>query len=191
MQSMAENLQSYRFGQAINDHQFKAWDIDIAPDGKGLPAGSATADEGEETYLQRCASCHGEFGEGMGRFPVLIGTTSDLDGERPRKTVGGYWPYSTTLWDYINRAMPFGYAQSLSTKQVYAVTAYILSMNDIIDSDEVMNAQTLPQVIMPNKDGFLTSTQSDMHITACMQDCKTDVIIKSRSSESPINAKGE
>lgn len=187
----ADEPHNYSFGHPISPAQLQAWDIDIAPDGAGLPAGGATADEGEEIYLQRCAACHGDFGEGMGRFPALTGSPQDLTAERPRKSVGGYWPYSTTLFDYINRAMPFGHAQSLTPQQVYGVVAYILSMNDIIDSDQEMNAQTLPKVIMPNRHGFITSEGSDIQAEACMKNCKREVVVKSRASESPINQQDE
>ena len=189
--SRAEEPHRYGFGHPVNAAEIRPWDIDIAPDGRGLPPGGASAEEGEEIYLQRCAACHGDFGEGMGRFPVLIGSPADLSAERPRKTVGGYWPYATTLWDYINRAMPFGYAQSLTAQQVYAITAYILAVNDIIDSDQIMNAQTLPAVKMPNRNGFIRGDQSDIHATACMANCKDEVTIKSRASENPINITDE
>ncbi len=182
---------AYHFGQPISEAQIKPWNIDIAPDGAGLPPGQASADDGEPIYLQRCAACHGEFGEGMGRFPVLTGSRDELIGDRTRKTVGGFWPYSTTLYDYINRAMPFGNAQSLTPDQIYGVIAYILSMNDIIDSDTVINAKTLPKIDMPNRDGFIPAQGSDLHIKACMQDCKTDVSIKSRANPQAVNSAGE
>lgn len=179
----------YHFGQTISEESIKPWNIDISPDGTGLPEGQATADEGEEVYLQKCAACHGEFGEGVARFPSLTGTVDELTEDRVRKSVGGYWPYSTTLWDYINRAMPFGNAQSLSPNEVYGVVAYILSMNDIIESDMVINATTLPKIQMPNHDGFIHATASDINVSACMANCANDRTIKSNAHQpnKPLN----
>ncbi len=168
-------------GRPVPPELIRAWDIDIGPDGSGLPPGSGTAAQGEPVFQAKCASCHGEFGEGVGRFPPLVDDGTPLTAERPRKTVGNYWPHATTLWDYINRAMPFGNAQSLTADEVYALVAYILSMNEIIDEDQEMNAQTLPKVKMPNRDGFITATGSDIRAPACMHDCVAQVRITSRA----------
>lgn len=191
MRASADEAQAYRFGHPVSAAEIQPWDIDVRADGQGLPAGSGSAEQGEAIYLQRCAACHGEFGEGTGRFPALIGSTDDLTADRVHKSVGGFWPYSTTLYDYINRAMPFGNSQSLSASQVYALSAYILAMNDIIESDEVMNAHTLPRVVMPNHNGFIRAQGTDIHATACMHQCKTTVIIKSRASENVLNQQAE
>ena len=182
---------SYKFGQAISAEDIKPWDIDINPDGIGLPQGQATADEGEEVYLQKCAACHGEFGEGVGRFPSLIGEVGDLTAERAHKSVGGFWPYSTTLWDYINRAMPFGNAQSLTPDEVYGVVAYILSMNEIIESDMVINAKILPTIKMPNRAGFIHAETSDINVPVCMTNCVTDISIKTTANQKNKVLKGE
>jgi len=176
----------YGYGHPLSAIEISSWDIDVGPDGVGLPPGHGNANEGEPVYLEQCAACHGEFGEGMGRYPALVGTQETLKGDRTSKTVGGYWPYSSTLWDYINRAMPFGNAQSLSADQVYAITAYVLAMNDIIDMDTEMNPQTLPRVRMPNRDGFIIATGTDIHAEACMTNCVDKVEIASRASNSAL-----
>jgi cytochrome c len=178
-------------GRPVTPAQIEAWDIDVGPDGRGLPPGGGTAEQGEPIFLAKCAGCHGEFGEGVGRYPPLVGDGSPLTAERPRKTVGNYWPYATTLWDYINRAMPFGNAQSLSADEVYALVAYILSMNDLIDEDQEMNAQTLPRVEMPNRRGFITATGTDLHASACMRDCIAPPRISSRAGSASPASDGE
>ena len=173
----------YGFGSTPTEAEIKAWDIDVRPDGKGLPTGQGTAAQGEQAYLQYCSACHGEFGEGMGRYPALIGGENSLNKERPKKTVGSYWPYATTLWDYINRTMPFGNAQSLEPNQVYAIVAYILNMNDLIQPDTVMDQHSLPRVKMPNRNGFLSpDPRPDVHSKACMKNCKDKVEITSHTS---------
>jgi cytochrome c len=122
----------------------------------------------------------------MGRFPGLISERSSLTTDRPSKTVGSYWTHATTLYDYIYRAMPFGNAQSLTPDEVYGLTAYILAMNSIIAEDEVMNAETLPKVNMPNRDGFIVAGETDIKVDACMQDCVDEVKITSRASRNNV-----
>ncbi len=175
---------SYDFGTPVSEQVFAKWDIDVRPDGVGLPIGSGSAQTGESAYITKCAYCHGEFGEGLGRFPELVGTPDDLVGEFPSKNVGSYWPYATTLWDYIYRAMPFGNAQSLSPDEVYGITAYILALNNIITEDKVLDAKTLPQVKMPNREGFITAIGSDIKADMCMNNCIKKVEITSRASKS-------
>lgn len=179
--------QTYGLGTAITEDEVAAWNIDVGPDGVGLPKGSGTATTGEPVFLAKCAACHGEFGEGMGRFPSLVGDKASLTTDRPSKTVGSYWAHATTLYDYIYRAMPFGNAQSLTAEEVYGITAYILAMNDIIASDEVLDAQTLPKVKMPNSDGFIVATDTDIKVKACMQDCVEDVKVSSRASRNRVS----
>jgi len=176
----------YGYGSTPTEIEIKAWDIDVLPDGTGLPVGQGTATQGEAPYLQYCSACHGEFGEGMGRYPALIGGRGSLDQDRPKKTVGSFWPYATTLWDYINRSMPFGNAQSLEPDQVYAIVAYILNMNDLIQPDTVMDQHSLPKIKMPNQNGFLSPDQRpDVHSRACMKNCKDKIEITSHSSTIP------
>lgn len=182
---------TYGLGSAVTQEEIASWDIDVGPDGVGLPVGQGSAASGEASYLAKCAACHGEFGEGMGRFPSLVGTPDALLGDRPSKNVGSYWAHATTLYDYIYRAMPFGNAQSLTADEVYGITAYILSLNNIIETDVVMNAETLPKVEMPNREGFITATGADIHANACMKACVDEVKVISRASESAITKAAE
>ncbi|HSB34254.1 MAG TPA: cytochrome c [Nitrospirota bacterium] len=142
-------------GQEVKSEEIAAWDISIPPDGSGLPPGSGTAAEGEAVYNAKCASCHGAEGI-KGPADTLVGGIGTLATKKPLKTVGSYWPYATTLFDYIRRAMPFNAPQSLSNDEVYAVSAYLLCLNGIIDPEMRMDAKTLPQVKMPNRDGFVS-----------------------------------
>lgn len=159
-------------GKPATEQQINAWDIDIRPDGKGLPVGSGNAIDGEEAYIQKCSSCHGEFAEGAGRYPALAGGEGSLNTEHPVKTVGSYWPYASTAFDYIRRAMPYGHAQSLSNDEVYGITAYILYSSEIIEDDFVLDQNTLAQVQMPNRDGFISDTRPDAPPkTVCMKNC--------------------
>ena len=121
--------------------------------------------EGKEVYTRRCADCHGSEGQGGDEGEVLVGGEGTLDSLKPVKTVGSYWPYATTLWDYINRAMPFDSPGSLTHKQVYALVAYLLYLNGIIEEEEVLDAQTLPQVGMPNREGFVPDPRPDVGTT--------------------------
>lgn len=166
-------------GMEVSEEEIARWDIDVRPDGVGLPEGSGTAMEGEDVYMERCAVCHGEFGEGVGQWPVLMGGIGTLANEHPVKTVGSYWPYATTVYDYVFRAMPFGDAQSLTADETYALTAFILNASDIIDYDFEVNAQTLPGIEMPNADGFITDPRPDVKVPAepCMKDCTGEVTI--------------
>jgi mono/diheme cytochrome c family protein len=141
-------------GKPISENQIRAWNIDVGPSGAGLPPGSGTAIAGEKLYQQQCASCHGDQGQG-GPANRLVGGGA-LNTDKPVKTVGSFWPYSTTIFDYVKRAMPHQAPQSLNDDQVYAATAYILYLNKIIAKDAVMDARTLPLVKMPNRDGFIS-----------------------------------
>lgn len=140
-------------GKPVTENQIKAWNIDVGPSGAGLPSGSGTAVTGEIIYQQKCASCHGDKGQG-GISNRLVGG-GGLNTDKPVKTVGSFWPYATTIFDYVKRAMPHQAPQSLTDDQVYALTAYILYMNQIVSKDEVMNAKSLTLVKMPNRDGFI------------------------------------
>ena len=134
----------------------------IAPDGGGLPEGSGTVAEGRAVFAARCASCHGPHGEDGGVGAALAGGNGTLATARPLKTVGSFWPHATTVWDYVNRAMPFDQPGLLTPPEVYAVVAYILNLNGIIEDDVVMNARTLPTVTMPNRDGFVADPRPDV-----------------------------
>ena len=141
-------------GVEATPEEVAEWEISIEPDGEGLPPGSGTAIEGEPVYTLYCFSCHGVEGQGL-LNDVLVGGHGTLTGPAPLKTVGSFWPYATTVFDYIRRTMPYQQPQSLSDDQVYALTAYLLFLNGIIEEGEEMNAETLPAVRMPNRDNFI------------------------------------
>lgn len=174
----------YGIGQPATPEEIAGWDIDIRPDGMGLPPGSGSVEDGEMLYEEKCASCHGSFGEGVGRYPVLAGGEGTLTDERPDRTVGSYWPYASTLWDYIHRAMPFPQPQSLTDDEVYAITAYVLNLNDIVDDDFVLTPDNLASIEMPNKDGFFFDDRPDTHNTECMENCKDPASVKITSEPS-------
>jgi S-disulfanyl-L-cysteine oxidoreductase SoxD len=138
-------------------------DTEVLPDGRGLPPGSGTAEQGKPIYSARCASCHGATGR-EGPNDALAGGQGSLASARPLKTVGSYWPYATTLWDYINRAMPFAQPHSLTADEVYAVTAYVLSLNGVVSDRDNVSQTTLPQLRMPNRDGFIQDDRAHENI---------------------------
>jgi mono/diheme cytochrome c family protein len=154
-------LPTFGLGRTPTAEEVKAWDVTIPPDGKGLPPGSGTAVLGKPIYVERCASCHGEKGQDP-KYSVLVGGRGTLTTDKPLLTIGSFWPYATTLWSYINRAQPFGEPGSLTPAEVYAVTAYLLSLNGIIKEDDVIDAATLVQVRMPNRDGFVPDARPDV-----------------------------
>ena len=152
-------------GRTPTKEEIQAWDIGVGPDGKGLPAGQGSAKEGAPIFAAKCAVCHGAEGKGAAIGPRLTGAKADfetLTTVRPVRSVGGYWPYATTVWDFINRAMPRGQSGTLTPNEVYAVTAFILAKNDIIKEDDVLDAKTLPKVQMPNRNGFVPAKFSDI-----------------------------
>lgn len=151
---MSTSDERFGFGQPASDDEIAGWDIDVAPDGTGLPPGSGSVQQGEELYARLGAKCHGAQGEGTDVAPPLVGGQGTLNTDAPVKTVGSFWPYATTLYDYIHRAMPADAPQSLTPDEVYALTAYVLYLNGIVPEDAVMDAQSLPQVVMPNHAGF-------------------------------------
>lgn len=176
--AFAEAPGHYGLGQIATEAEIAGWDIDIRPDGLGLPEGSGSVSVGEDLYEAQCASCHGGFGEGEGRWPILAGGVGTLSEERPEKTVGSYWPYASTLWDYIRRAMPFTAPQSLTPDETYAITAYVLYLNEIVDEDFVLTKENFSTIEMPNADGFFEDDRPDVKNTACMKDCKDPASIK-------------
>jgi mono/diheme cytochrome c family protein len=143
------------FGQPIAPGDLSSWDISIGPDGAGLPPGRGTAAQGEAVFVAKCQACHGEKGAGKPN-DALVGGFGTIASDKPAvKTVGSYWPYATTLFDYIRRAMPWNATKSLTPDELYAVSAYILNLNGVIGADDVLDAQSLPKVKMPNRDGFI------------------------------------
>ena len=141
-------------GRPATQAEIAAWDISILPDGSGLPSGRGTSARGTAVYAEKCQSCHGEKGAGQPN-DRLVGGHGTLASKSPVRTVGSYWPYSTTVFDYVRRAMPYTNPRTLSDDDVYAVTAYLLHLNGIIGETDEMNAQTLPKVRMPNRDNFI------------------------------------
>jgi S-disulfanyl-L-cysteine oxidoreductase SoxD len=147
--------QSPNLGKAISPEDLTTWDISIGPDGAGLPPGSGTPTQGEAVFAMKCQACHNAKGAGQPN-DRLVGGQGTIAGDKPAvKTVGSYWPYATTLFDYIRRAMPLPMSKSLSNDEVYAVAAYILNLNGVIGETDTLDAKTLPQVKMPNRDGFI------------------------------------
>jgi S-disulfanyl-L-cysteine oxidoreductase SoxD len=148
-------------GRTPTDQEIRALGVMVAPDGTGLPAGGGTAVEGRELFARRCAKCHGEKGDGdVG--PPLVGGQGTLATAKPRKTVGSFWPYATSVWDYVNRAMPFNEPGLLNHDEVYSAVAYLLYLNGIVDEKQAMNSKTLPKVRMPNRDGFVADPRPDV-----------------------------
>jgi cytochrome c len=154
-------LPSYDVGRTPTAAQIKAWDVTIPSDGTGLPPGSGTAALGKPIYAERCASCHGPNGAD-GKYDRLVGGRGTLTTAKPVLTIGSFWPYAPTLWSYINRAKPVDEPGSLTSEQVYAVTAYLLFLNGIIGEHDVMDARTLREVRMPNRDGFVSDPRPDV-----------------------------
>lgn len=146
----------FGFGRPVTPAEIKGWDIDVrGDDGLGLPPGKGTVAHGEKLYLEQCASCHGEFGEGNGRWPELMGGARTLTSDDPRKTIGSYWPYAPGIFDYVRRTMPFTAPQSLSDDDTYAIVAYLLNINDLLPADATLDAEKLRAIRMPNRDGFV------------------------------------
>ncbi|MES1180183.1 MAG: c-type cytochrome [Hyphomicrobium sp.] len=150
----ADRAEAPRLGQAMTPGDVAKWDKTIFPDGRGLPLGHGTAKEGRAIYAQKCAGCHGEHGEG-GTAEELVGEPKPPSADNPSKAIGSYWPYATTVFDFVRRSMPPAAPGSLSGNETYAVTAYLLSANKVIAETEEMNVETLPRVKMPNRDGFI------------------------------------
>jgi len=143
-------------GQPISEADIKAWDISVTPDGAGLPAGSGTPEQGARAYAEKCAACHGDNAKGgPGYPPAMFGGSPLTSGIDTPKTIGNFYGYSTILFDFVRRAMPFNQPRTLTNDEVYAITAYLLALNKIIGDNDTMNAETLPKVKMPNRDNFI------------------------------------
>jgi cytochrome c len=168
--------QLFGYGRAATAEEIKGWDIDVrGDDGLGLPPGKGSVKAGEEIYLAQCATCHGDFGEGNGRWPELMGGKGTLTSEDPRKTIGSYWPHASTIFDYVRRTMPFNAPQSLTDDEVYSVVAYLLQMNDLLSEDAELDAARLRAIKLPNHDNFLVGDpRPDVAMPAepCMRDCR-------------------
>lgn len=174
-------------GRPALPEEVTAWSTAVRPDGTGLPPGKGTVKQGDEVFQANCAACHGEFGQGVGRWPVLAGGQGSLQNDRPEKTIGSYWPQLTTVYDYISRAMPYGNAHSLSPDEVYAVTAYLLYLNDVVkDENFELSAANLADVKLPNASGFReddreTTEKQFWGEKPCMKNCKPEVKITGRA----------
>lgn len=172
-------------GRTATPAEIAAWDIDARPDGQGLPEGRGSVREGEAVYEAKCANCHGSFGDSQ-EYMALAGGVGSLVTTSPQRTVGSKLDHATTLFDYIYRAMPFNYSKSLSANELYAVTAYVLSLNDILPADAVLDRASLSKVQMPNRNGYTTEHgfgtvhgKPDVRNTACMNNCETKVTVAS------------
>jgi S-disulfanyl-L-cysteine oxidoreductase SoxD len=152
----------YHLGRPATAADIATAGISVGPDGSGLPPGGATAREGRPLYESMCASCHGLRGEGNDTYPALAGGQNALKSAHPILTIGSYWPYATTVWDYVNRAMPYQNPGTLTPQQVYALTAYLLYLNKIVGERQVVDQHTLPLIRMPNRNGFVADPRPDV-----------------------------
>lgn len=180
---VADNL---GLGRPALPEEIAAWDKDVRPDGTGLPVGSGDVLTGEEVFAEKCASCHGDFAEGVGNWPKLAGGADTLADDDPLKTVGSYWPYLSTTWDYVNRSMPFGDAQSLEADEVYAIVAYILYSNDLVEEEFELSNESFAGVELPNASGFIIDDRIETEHSQwigepCMENCKQEVKVTMRA----------
>ena len=178
-------------GRQALPEEIAAWDIDVQADGRGLPPGRGTVKQGEEIYLARCASCHGEFGQGAGRWPALAGGQGSLKADRPSKTIGSFWPQLAPLYDYTRRTMPWGDARSLTADETYAVVAFLLSLNDIVGDDFELNERNLASIRMPNAAGFFTDDRETSEKrfwdkNPCMKNCRGVPKVTGRAGDSNV-----
>ena len=171
--AVAAHAESGKFGlgRVPTDKEIAGWNIDIGRDGEGLPPGSGSVQEGRALFAEKCAACHGEKGEG-GVGDKLVGGQGTLASAKPVKTVGSFWPYAPTLFDYIRRAMPMNAPQSLSNQEVYALAAFILNLNGLVPDNATLDAKSLAAIKMPNRDGFVADPRPDVKNEACSSNCK-------------------
>ena len=154
----------YGVGRAPTADEVRQWSISVAPDGTGLPQGSGTAAAGRRIFADRCARCHGAEGRG-GDSGALVGGRGTLNSSKPLRTVGSYWPFATSVWDYVNRAMPFDRPGTLKPGEVYALTAYLLFLNGIVPENATVDSRSLPRVQMPNRNGFVRDPRPDVPVS--------------------------
>lgn len=159
-------------GRAATNAEIAGWDIAVRGDGHNLPPGSGTAKEGEELYVTHCAACHGDFGEGLERWPALMGGRGSLRSDQPKRSIGSFWQHAPAVFDYIRRAMPYAAPQSLSNDEYYAITAYVLFLNELIGEEDKVDAASLTKLAMPNRDGFVLEARPDTENNACMSNCR-------------------
>jgi mono/diheme cytochrome c family protein len=168
--SSAQAQGHYGIGRTATDAEVAGWNIDVDPSGANLPPGSGSVSHGHEVFDQQCAACHGAKGEG-GVGDRLVGGQGTVATAKPVKTVGSFWPYAPTLFDYIRRAMPQNAPQSLSNDEVYAVSAYILNLNGLLPADATLDAKSLPAIKMPNRGMFVGDPRPDVKNPACVSGC--------------------
>lgn len=169
--AMTQDGKRLDLGQPVREAELKSWNIDIGTDGAGLPPGQGSALAGKAIFEAKCIACHGVEGQGQ-PMDRLAGGQGTLKSVNPVKTIGSYWPYATTIFDYVRRAMPLDRPQSLSADEVYALTAYLLHLNGIVGRDSIMDAQSLPKVRMPNRAAFRPDPRPDVSNAACRSDCR-------------------
>ncbi|PPB79729.1 cytochrome c [Albidovulum inexpectatum] len=175
-------------GRPAVPEEIEAWDVVVLPDGRGLPEGSGDVSTGEEVFAEKCAMCHGDFAEGIDNWPVLAGGQGTLTDRRPVKTIGSYWPYLSTVWDYIHRSMPFGAAQTVTPDETYAITAFLLYSNGLVDEDFVLSKENFTEIHLPNENGFYPDDRAEVEypkfrVEPCMTDCKGEVKITKRAAD--------
>ena len=175
-------------GREALPEEIAAWDLSVLPDGKGLRPGSGDVATGEEVFAEKCAACHGEFAEGLDSWPVLAGGEGSLTDRRPVKTIGSYWPYLSTVWDYVHRSMPFGAAQTVSIDETYAITAFLLYSNGLVEDDFVLSHENFTEVKLPNADGFYPDDRPQTEYPLftkepCMSNCVAPVKVTKRAIE--------
>jgi cytochrome c len=186
-------------GRAALPEEIAAWDVNVMPSGEGLPVGGMSVEDGEQVFIDNCAACHGDFAEGLDNWPALAGGRGTLTNPRPVKTVGSYWPYLSTVWDYVHRSMPYGNAQSLSPDEVYGITAYILYSEGLVDYDFTLTNENFTEVRLPNEEGFYVDDRVETEFPVfvaepCMTDCKAEVTITRKASDlnvTPVNEEGD
>lgn len=178
--------ESTGLGRPALPEEVAAWDIAVLPDGTGLPEGSGDVFTGDEVFAEKCASCHGDFAEGIDNWPVLAGGQGSLTNRRPVKTIGSYWPYLSTVWDYIHRSMPFGAAQTVSADEAYAITAFLLYSNGLVEDDFVLSRENFTEIALPNEGGFRPDDRAEAEYPLfrsepCMSDCGAEVEVTKRA----------
>ncbi|RYC23985.1 c-type cytochrome [Ciceribacter ferrooxidans] len=175
-------------GRPALPEEIDAWDVTVLPDGKGLRPGSGDVTTGEAVFGEKCAACHGEFAEGLDAWPVLAGGQGSLKDRRPVKTIGSYWPHLSTVWDYVHRSMPFGSAQTVSVDETYAIVAFLLYSNGLVEDDFVLSKDNFNEVQLPNNQGFYADDRSEAEYPLfskepCMKDCRGPVKVTKRAVE--------
>ena len=195
--AQAAHTTHYGIGRAATSAEIAGWDIDVRPDGTGLPDGRGSVADGQRIYDDKCASCHGTFGE-SNDYMAIAGGVGTLGTDQPMRTTGSKLNYATTLFDYLRRAMPFNAPKSLSNDEVYALTAYVLSLSDIVPADTVLDRRSLVALKMPNREGFTTDHgfmradgRPDTHADACMVNCAVGVRLASEIPEYARDSHGD